>query len=162
MIQRGFYGVLGNCSFSKRWVGFRQKKLYVVFFWPHKINPILFWIIKMLSVILQRGLYMYWLKTCLRFDSLSGGLLVVAFVTLVTAFCGSFIKSICVVVVFLLTTIMIKRSCLRPQIEGCYHWSWMFLSIAPTVDLITPSYLSSVDLFFPASLKSTIFWRASI
>jgi len=129
----------------------------------------------MLSGKLQMGLDMYWLKQGprLALQDLSPSrcivLLMVAFVTLVPALCRSFIRSLRVVLGFLLTVLMIILTpwdeILREALDrgrlSVVLYVFHFLTIAPTVNFFTSSCLPIVDLLFPAWWRSTIFFLVS-
>ncbi len=112
------------------------KKFYFGFIWPYDILPILFWIIQMLSSKLQTAWTCTGLSrgTRLALQDLSpwrrSVLLMVAFVTLVPALCGSFTRSLVWFWDFCSQFLWSfwphgVRSCVEPQIEGDYQWSCM-------------------------------------
>ncbi len=96
-------------------------------------------------------------------------LLMVAFVTLVSALCRSFTRSPCVVLGFLLTVLVIILTPRGEILRGAPDrgrlsvvlYVFHFLIIAPTVDFFTPSCLPIADSVFPAWCRSTILFLVS-
>jgi len=111
--------------------------------------------------------------TCLALQDLSPSrcsvLLMVAFVTLFPALCRSFIRSLCAVLGFLVTVLIIILTPRDEILRGAPDrgrlsvvlYVFHFLTIAPTVDFFTPSCLLIVDSLFPARCRSTIFFLVS-
>ncbi len=96
-------------------------------------------------------------------------LLMVAFVTLVSALCRSFTRSPRVVLGFLLTVLVIILTPRGEILRGAPDrgrlsvvlYVFHFLIIAPTVDFFTPSCLPIANSVFPAWCRSTILFLVS-
>jgi len=103
--------------------------------------------------------------TCLALQDLSPSrysvLFMVDFVTLVPALCRSFIRSLHVVLWFLLTVLMIILTPWDQILRGAPDrgrlwvvlYVFHFLTIVPTVDFFTPSCLPIVDFTLPSLVQ---------